>query len=59
MGWIFAVVLFVVGSIRGDAGILIAAGVFGIAGAIGSVSVSLDKRRDKDVESSNSNGVAK
>lgn len=58
MGWIFAIVLFVIGSIRGDAGVLIAAGLFGIAGAVGSVAVGLKGEKGSG-DGDSSSGVAK
>lgn len=35
MGWIFSLALFVVGCIKVNAGMLVAAGLFAIAGSIG------------------------
>lgn len=62
MGWIFAIVLFVVGCFIKNTTLVVASGLFAIAGAVGSVAVSLDRMKKDAGESKvgdGGDGVAK
>ena len=59
MGWIFAVILFVAGCVVKDTMLVVASGLFAIAGAVGSVAIAVDGKRGDRGSGDGGSGVAK